>query len=64
MTIIDLTNKTKPELFKLLNLISISDADDETKQINIENINLKLYGNVKVLKDINDGMPDYNDILS
>ena len=64
MKIIDLTNKTKPELFRLLEMIAISSADDETKRINIENINIKLYGNTKLLNDINDGMPDYNDILS
>jgi len=64
MKLIDLTNKTKPQLFKLLNVVAISDADDETKRINIENINIKLYGNTKLLNDINDGMLDYYDILS
>ena len=64
MKIIDLTNKTKYELIKLLEIIAISDADDETKRINTENINNKLYGNKKILKDIEDGQADYDDILN
>ena len=65
MKIIDLTNKTPHQLKQLMDLIVISDADDETKKVNIENIKMKLYGsdNKAILKDIYESQPDYDDIF-
>lgn len=62
--IINLDGKTKKELIQLLESIKTSSADYELKKKNIANIENKLYGDKKkeLLKEIEDGMADLDDI--
>lgn len=64
--ILNLKNKTANELNTLLDKVKISDAPLEIRQKNIENIEnaLKIKcGNPDVLKDIEAGQPDIDDIV-